>query len=56
MHGISNTFTIRVNTKAKTFEPIRHNDIKLYNDGNGEIQKGILILKQAQPAIMIYYK
>jgi hypothetical protein len=54
--GISNTFTIRVNTKVKTFEPIRHNDIKLYNDGNGEIQKGILILKQAQPAIMIYYK
>ena len=54
--GISKAFTIRVNTAAKTFEPIRHNDIKIYNDGNGEIQKGIVIIKATEPIMMIYYK
>jgi len=54
--GISNALTIRVNTKAKTFEPIRHNDIKLYNDGNGEIQKGFAIIRACEPVMMIYYK
>ena len=53
---LQNCFTIKVNTDAKTFEPIRFNDIKLYNDGNGEIQRGYMVLKQGKATMLIYYK
>ena len=56
VYNIASTLIIEVNTKANIFEPIRVNDIKKYNDGNGVIEKGVLIANQGAPIMMVYYK
>ena len=54
--SLASAFTIRVNTDAKIFEPIRFNDIKTYNDGNGTMERCHMILKQGKPVMVVFYK
>ena len=54
--SITDAYIVRVNAQAGRFDAMRANDIKVYNDGQGIIEKGVVVMSGGKPIMMVYYK